>query len=269
MAADAFPSLGPPAWPARITRWGLWIIGIGVLLAALSGPLNRFGVVEAIPALLALVAGLAMLIVGALLAIVGFLVATSKGSPIPRGAAAFGIVVALAVLGYLLSWLRTGMGVPAIHEISTDLASPPAFVAIKAIRDAQPGLNPAEYVNDLSSPNGTTNVPEAQRKAYPDIQPLILEGLPADQAFARAEAAARELGWEIVAAVPAEGRLEATDTTLFFGFKDDVVFRIRPAATGAGSVVDIRSTSRVGMSDLGANGKRIGALSAAIKAKAG
>jgi uncharacterized protein (DUF1499 family) len=264
MAADAFPSLGPPAWPARITRWGLWIIGIGVLLAALSGPLNRFGVVEAIPALLALVAGLAMLIVGALLAIVGFLVATSKGSPIPRGAAAFGIVVALAVLGYLLSWLRTGMGVPAIHEISTDLASPPAFVAIKAIRDAQPGLNPADYVNDLSSPNGTTNVPEAQRKAYPDIQPLILQGLPADQAFARAEAAARELGWEIVAAVPAEGRLEATDTTLFFGFKDDVIVRLR--VEGGGTRIDVRSKSRVGLGDAGTNAKRVRAFLARVEA---
>ena len=63
--------------------------------------------------------------------------------------------------------------------------------------------------------------------------------------------------------------VEAVAETFWFGFKDDVVFRIRPAATGSGSVVDIRSTSRVGMSDLGANGKRIGALSAAIKAKAG
>jgi len=78
---------------------------------------------------------------------------------------------------------------------------------------------------------------------------------PPDQAYSRALAAAAGLGWEIVAAVPAEGRIEATDTTPWFGFKDDVVIRIRPQGTA--SRVDIRSKSRVGTSDRGANAARI------------
>ena len=95
---------------------------------------------------------------------------------------------------------------------------------------------------------------EIQAEFYPDIQPATLDDPPA-QAFDKALAAAEAQGWEIVAAVPDEGRIEATDTTFWFGFKDDVVIRL--AADGAGTRLDIRSSSRVGMGDVGANAKRI------------
>jgi uncharacterized protein (DUF1499 family) len=54
--------------------------------------------------------------------------------------------------------------------------------------------------------------------------------------------------------------VEATDTTFWFGFKDDVVVRVRAAENGGGSIVDVRSVSRVGQSDLGLNAKRIGSI---------
>ena len=54
---------------------------------------------------------------------------------------------------------------------------------------------------------------------------------------------------------PARGRIEATATTLWFGFKDDVVVRVRPAPEG--SRIDVRSVSRVGRSDVGTNAERI------------
>jgi uncharacterized protein (DUF1499 family) len=104
---------------------------------------------------------------------------------------------------------------------------------------------------------------ELQKKGYPDIGPSRL-ALPPDQAFARAEATVRSLGWEVVATAPADGRIEATDTTLLFGFKDDVVIRVRP--DGAGSRVDIRSVSRVGRSDFGVNAKRVRKFQAALAA---
>jgi uncharacterized protein (DUF1499 family) len=66
-----------------------------------------------------------------------------------------------------------------------------------------------------------------------------------------------------VATVPAEGRIEATDSTRFFGFKDDVVVRVR--AEGTGSRIDIRSKSRVGLGDAGTNARRVRALMARIK----
>lgn len=267
MVADAaFPSLTAPTWPTRLTRFGLWAIGIGLVLVVLAGPLNRLTGIGFQAALLVLVAGVLALVVGALLTIVGFLVGMAKGAAVPRAPAALGIVVALGLLGYLLTWLRAGMGVPPIHEISTDLASPPPFVAVTAIRQQTGAINPAEYVAELPGRNGPTNVAEAQRKAFPDIQPAILEAVAPAEAFTRAAAAVEQLGWEVVAAVPAEGRIEATDTTRFFGFKDDVVIRLR--AEGGGTRIDVRSKSRVGVGDVGANAARVREFLALVKAGA-
>jgi uncharacterized protein (DUF1499 family) len=139
---------------------------------------------------------------------------------------------------------RLARSVPPIHDITTDTLDPPAFVAILPLRADAP--NPPEYAGAETA--------EQQRAAYPELQPLRLELAPA-QAFQRAEAAARSQGWEIVAVEPLAGRIEATATTLWFGFKDDVVIRVR-GSDGA-SVVDLRSKSRVGRSDVGANAARI------------
>ena len=70
------------------------------------------------------------------------------------------------------------------------------------------------------------------------------------------------MGWQIVDVSPASLRIEATDTTLFFGFKDDIVIRVRPAAQG--SIVDVRSLSRIGGSDVGANARRVRAYLARV-----
>ena len=101
---------------------------------------------------------------------------------------------------------------------------------------------------------GGVAVAAQQLKAYPDLKTLLL-GMPMEKAFRAALETAREMGWQIVAQVPAEGRIEATDTSFWYGFKDDVVIRIYPA--GDRSLVDIRSVSRVGVSDVGVNAKRI------------
>ncbi len=87
---------------------------------------------------------------------------------------------------------------------------------------------------------------------------------PPDQAFERALATAKDMGWTVIEADKAAGRIEATDRTLWFGFFDDIVIRVTPAA-GSGSRVDVRSLSRVGVSDLGANAKRIRAFLARLK----
>jgi uncharacterized protein (DUF1499 family) len=83
----------------------------------------------------------------------------------------------------------------------------------------------------------------------------VILNLPYDQAFRRALDVARAMGWDIVAETPAEGRIEATATTFWFGFKDDIVIRITPADHR--SLLDIRSASRVGRSDAGSNAARI------------
>ena len=226
MSAETFPSLNPPAWPARLTRIGLWILAAGVVLIAASGPGHRFGVLGYRPALLAALLGTLLAALGALLAIVGLIGGAGGRAHAPRGAAALGIVIALAASSYLLWWVAQMRGAPMIHEVSTDLEDPPAFIAVKAARDRVPGTNPSEYVRQLQGRGALIDVPAQQRMHYPDLQPVSLD-VSLEEAYARARRAVGELGWEIVAESQAEGRIEATDTTRFFGFKDDIVIRLR------------------------------------------
>lgn len=166
------------------------------------------------------------------------------------------VLVAALVIGAVAAWvpwsgLQTVRSLPLIHDITTDTGNPPEFVAVLPLRaDA---ANPPDYAGE--------EVAAQQREAYPDIRPLRL-ALSAEQAFERALDTARDAGWEIVAVVPEEGRIEATATTFWFGFKDDVVIRITPE--DGGSRLDMRSKSRVGRSDVGANARRISAYLEAL-----
>jgi len=155
-----------------------------------------------------------------------------------------GIVMGAVAFGVPFTMLQSAKRLPPIHDITTDTANPPQFVAIIPLRKGSP--NPVEY------PGGS--ISQQQRTAYPDIQPATIAG-PPDVAFKRALNAAHDLGWQIVAATPDERRIEATDTTIWFGFKDDIVVRVTP--TGAGSRIDVRSVSRLGKGDLGKNAARI------------
>ena len=140
--------------------------------------------------------------------------------------------------------MKKARSVPRIHDITTDFSSPPAFEALLALRADAP--NPPAYQGE--------DIAQQQREAYPDIQALMTRSDPAS-VFARALESARKMGWEIVTADAERGLIEATDTTFWFGFKDDVVVRVAPDAEG--SRVDMRSKSRVGLSDVGANAARI------------
>lgn len=187
----------------------------------------------------------------ALLSLLGLIVArpgsARRGFPL----AMLGLVIGLVVVGIPWQLWQKAQRLPFIHDITTDLENPPAFVAILPLRADAP--NPAEY--------GGPEIATQQRAGYPDLGPLTLQE-PPPQAFTRALDAARAMKWEIVASEPTEGRIEATATTFWFGFKDDVVVRVTP--TGGGSRVDVRSVSRVGRSDVGANAERITAYLARI-----
>jgi len=170
-----------------------------------------------------------------------------------RGRSLFGalaVVVALATVAIPLRWQQIARGAPPIHDITTDTANPPTFEAVVPLRkDAR---NPLDYSQEVA---------RQQREAYPDIKPLVLE-IPAAQVFDRAMRAARDAGWELVNASAESWRIEATDTTTFFGFKDDIVVRLTPI--GSRTVVDVRSVSRVGRGDAGTNARRIREYLAAI-----
>ena len=172
---------------------------------------------------------------------VGFVLARPQGAR--RGL--WLTVACLLAAGAMFSipaGFRIGTATPPIHDISTDTDDPPRFVAVVPLNT--PGRT--DYEGEV--------IAAQQRQAYPDLEPVVLDAPPA-QAFERALAAVYRMRWQLVEADEPAGRIEATDTTFWFGFKDDVVIRVRPA--GGGSRIDVRSLSRVGGGDAGTNAARI------------
>ena len=204
-------------------RFGIWDLDIGFGMLQWSA----YGAVAA-----------------AVLAVVAAILTSPRHGRRGFAAAAVALLVAAPVFGYPLYMLRQASHAPNIHDITTDPDNPPPFVAILPLRASAP--NSAQYQG--------ASVATQQRRAYPAIRPFD-SSAPPDVAFARALAVARDMGWQIVADVPAQGRIEATDTTRWFGFKDDIVVRVTPRP--GGSRVDVRSESRVGTGDIGTNARRI------------
>lgn len=164
--------------------------------------------------------------------------------------AALAVLIGLVVFAIPFRFQRMAASVPPIHDITTDTANPPEFHAVLPHRtDAR---NSLDYSQEVA---------RQQREGYPDLKPLVLE-IPAAQVFDRAVRAAREAGWDVVDVSAENWRIEATDTTLFFGFKDDIVVRLTPI--GNRTVVDARSVSRIGRSDVGTNARRIREYLAAL-----
>jgi uncharacterized protein (DUF1499 family) len=185
----------------------------------------------------------------ALVSLLGLALSHGRG----RLIAAVGLLMGATAYFLPWSWRRDARQYPGIHDITTDTRNPPVFVAVAPLRRDAP--NPVEYMGD--------SVAVEQQKAYPDIRPLMM-AMPVDSAFSLALTAARGMGWELVDQNRAEGRIEATATTPWMGFKDDVVIRVT-SASGI-SRVDVRSKSRVGRGDVGANAKRVRQYLARLRA---
>jgi uncharacterized protein (DUF1499 family) len=166
-------------------------------------------------------------------------------------------------LGALLAYLpwnynRLRSAVPRIHDITTDTENPPAFKAVLPARAAEKAAAEVYEGPELA---------RQQKTAYPDLAPLTT-ALAAAPAYERALEVARAMpGWTVVSAEPAAGRIEASQTSRWFGFTDDVVIRV--ASAGAGSRIDMRSLSRQGRSDFGVNAARIRAYMGALKRRIG
>ena len=238
-----------------LARIALLLAGLCALAVGLSGPAYRTGWI-ALPAAFTTMRWGAWIAIGiAVLALVLALVAAiARPDGTRRGLAEAGLAMLIAVVTMAgpMTLMARGKQAPPIHDISTDTDNPPQFVSVLPLRaDAR---NPATY--------GGPDVAAQQKKAYPAIVPLEL-ALPPAQAYERALAAARDTGWVIVSADASANRIEATATTPFFGFKDDVVVRITPA--GNGSRVDVRSVSRIGRSDLGTNAQRVEGYLASLR----
>lgn len=161
------------------------------------------------------------------------------------------LAIAVAALLYLpITQAMQARKLPYIHDISTDTTNPPSFSSAMVEARAE-ASNPPEYAGPETA--------SQQAEAYPDIQTITL-AFPPKEVMKRIEAIAMDSGWEIL--TRDQQTLEATHTTFWFGFKDDVVIRVE--SQGSGSKVDIRSKSRVGRSDIGKNAARIRAFTRAL-----
>ena len=212
-------------------RLGLWGFKTGITLVKYAG-------YSSVAALVVCLVGLALW----------------QAQVFPQGVipALVGLVIGGCVLGLTLKWKHNLDSVPYIHDITTDTENPPRFVAVLPLRAG--AENPAEY--------GGPELAKQQHDAYPDLKPGSVSS-PPEAAFPLALQAATDMGWKIVDSDPKSLRIEATDTTWWFGFKDDIVVRLTPSPTG--SRIDVRSVSRVGKSDVGTNARRINAYLAWVK----
>ena len=179
-----------------------------------------------------------------------------------------GRFIGFAAIGALVAWtaylipesFRPGEGVnyPPIHDISTNRINPPTFVAVAQLR--------ADAPNTLVYGGSNNMTPEQliqlTNEAYPDLTTQRYSD-SASTIFQKALEAVDELGWELVDADADAGRIEATDTTFWFRFKDDIVIKIEQQ--GSATVVDARSVSRVGTGDVGANAIRLRKLFALLE----
>ncbi len=225
-----------------LQRLALLVALLGVAMLAASGMFTRWGVWDYRFGLTLLRYSAYVGMAAAVLSLLAFVISRPRGGALILLSAA--LLIGAATFGLPWSLQRTARSVPPIHDISTDTNDPPRFVDVLPLRLG--ARNGSDYAGD--------SIAQLQRAAYPDMQPIQLP-VTSGEAFTKAYSAAERMGWDIAGADSASGRIEATATTTWFGFKDDVVIRVR--GDGSGSRVDIRSMSRVGRSDVGANAARI------------
>ncbi len=245
-------------WTTRVALIG-FVVALAAALLLIAAPLGyRAGLWSLRTALLDMpriyvfYAGTA----GAAISLLALVATAAKKRTTWAVVALLGIVIGAGSAYVPWSFAQRGRGVPPVNDITTDTANPPAFEAVMPLRQAA-HAEPVTYSPDF---------PAMQKQAYPDIEPQHVNA-PVDRAFSIALDAARKMGWTIVAADGERGRIEATDTTLWYGFTDDIVVRV--SADGDGSRIDVRSKSRIGRGDFGTNARRVRAYLAAVKSVIG
>nr|WP_298374800.1 DUF1499 domain-containing protein [uncultured Halomonas sp.] len=229
-------------WPRLLAWLSVLVVIASALLMAGSGLAHRLEMTDLGTAFTWLRQGAYLAIGAAVLGLITLIVASlcKRLKPALTGALVVVVVAAMMIVPWQMQ--QRAQKVPAIHDITTDMQNPPAFVALASAREAAP--------NEVAYPGESTA--QQQREAYPDIQPIILKQ-PLIDAMDAVEATAQDQGWKI--ADVGDIKLEATATTLWFGFKDDVVIRLSEVEEGVR--VDMRSASRLGASDVGTNAERI------------
>lgn len=244
----------------RSSRWN-WVSWMALLVGlvavatlAIAGPGYRMGFFALGTALRPMLTWAAYGgIAAGVLAVLALTLNGRRGTAGGTMAAVVALAIGVGSLYIPWSWQRAARAVPPIHDISTDTLTPPGYVEIAVIRRDAHAPNGLDYLDEVAA---------QQRAAYPDVAPVFL-AVPPAEAHRRALDLIHARGWEVVAVDDARYRIEATDTTYWFGFKDDIAVRVSAIPDGT-SRVDVRSVSRVGRSDVGTNARRIRAFLAEL-----
>ena len=273
-----------------ILIWAILALLAGIVAAAMTaaaGPLYRHGAAPLPAAFGLLEKGFWVGIAAAAAGLVGGVAALLGRRFVVAVLPLVGLGLGLGTSLWLHGLYRDAKTAPPIHDITTNPSNPPEFKALAPERrDVEHGngvayggggkhMEAAEthaLQKFFSSPAGKASpgrdaaakactqwgpgcLSVVQRAYYPKLQPLQAPGVAPDKGYAAALATARSMGWKIAAADPKARHIEATATTAWFGFKDDVAINV--TAAGRGSVINIRSESRIGLSDLGKNARRV------------
>ncbi|SHK61343.1 Protein of unknown function [Marinobacter antarcticus] len=229
-------------WPL-ITAWlGVILLIVAGILMAGAGPAYRAELIQLGTSFTWLRQGAQLASGAAVLGLITLVVAGILRRWRPALVGALVSVTVVAMIAIPMQMKQRAQSVPPIHDITTDMENPPAFTALAAAREEAP--------NEVDYPGAETA--RQQQAAYPKLKPIIID-MPMASAMAAAKATIQARGWEIAGTTA--NTIEATATTRWFGFKDDVAIRMTETETGVR--VDMRSASRVGKSDLGTNAERI------------
>ncbi|MDN6180949.1 MAG: DUF1499 domain-containing protein [Halomonas subglaciescola] len=240
------------AIPRRLAWLSVILLVIAALLVAAAGPAYRTDMLGLGEAFSLLRYATYSVVAAAAVGLITLLASALKRRFGPGFTAVLVIVAAAAILYVPWQHWQRAQAVPAIHDITTDMDNPPAFEAVSSAREAAP--------NEVDYPGEDTA--RQQRAAYPEVQPLPLDA-PTSTVLAAVQAEMQEAGWQIVDV--SQDRIEATATTRWFGFKDDVVVRL--GEEDGATRVDMRSASRLGKSDVGTNAARVDSFLKALKAR--
>lgn len=217
-------------------------LGIASLLLFVGAPAGiQLGALEPFVGFRVFLLGALLGLVALVLGLLGLFLTRPAAYREGRRRALVGAVLGALVVGVTVSAAGEGLGVPAINDITTNPDDPPAFAA-----------DPSGQSRDMSYPGDSFAT--QQRAGYPDLAPIPVSR-PPGETLARVAALFESYGWVVTRKDPVSNTLEGTDTSRLFRFVDDIAVRVRPQ--GSGSLVDVRSKSRVGRGDLGANAKRI------------
>lgn len=247
------PVSRPAIWSRRLVLFALAVVIVSVLTLRLG---------EKTPQAFApLLSGLFLTALAMALAVLAFVRIWVRGQ---RGVtmAVQAFVIGLLVLAPLAWFAFTFARLPHLNDVSTDIDDPPAFARSRVVLAARAGRVPPEQTRETR---------QRQRAAYPLVLPIIVDA-PPEEAFDAARRAAIALRWQVLELTPPGGRtglgrIEAVDVTRVLRFSDDITIRIRPRADG--SRIDIRSASRLGSHDFGANAARIGRFTEEVNALVG